>query len=164
MSFFHLHIWYLTWSVTSTLSDTRFSRKWVILIFASWLRKFRWQKSGNFPNYVRNVWNKNRCGDDAYLGGPTQRRSPNHRYRLMDRIWCPNRCVLEYRNRSYRWLRSCRVSIRIHGPVHRKIREYFNKKNFDTWIKITTEVFSVCVCMCFFFVSFVRKSLSKQIE
>lgn len=107
-------------------SDIKFSRKWVISC-----SQLDWENFGgvkwisvNLPNYVRIETNSD-MSNGIYLGGPRQRRSPNRRYRLMDRIWCPNRCVPEYRNRSCRWLRSCHVSIRIHAPktkMHNSIR------------------------------------------
>lgn len=56
---------------------------------------------------------------DTYQDGPRRRRSQDHRYRSMDRIWYPNRCVPEYRNRSFRFVRSSRVSTRILGPGRR---------------------------------------------
>lgn len=67
----------------------------------------------------------------TYRDDPRQRRSQDHRYRLKDRIWYPNRCVPEYRNRSFRFARSFRVSTRILGP--RRIKIKINHRKLENW-------------------------------
>lgn len=67
----------------------------------------------------------------TYLDVLIQRRNQDHRYRLMDRTWYPNRCVLGYRIQSCRFVRNCHVSIRIHGPEIGR-----NRSIIDIWLNI----------------------------
>lgn len=141
-----------------------YNQQKIIFIYATWLRKLQWNKSDDFPNYCAT---EKKSGaryveGDNYLVVPRRRRNPNHRYRSMDRIWFPNRCVPGYRNQSYQWQRSCCVSIHIRAPIGRGktiffsifsgmlVRTLTHKMNDFDWMLL-----GVCV-------SFVCKSISEM--